>query len=199
MKRTILMLMLCFATTMAFAQSGYKVGDNATDFKLKNVNGKTVSMADYESAKGFIVVFTCIHCPYAKAYESRIMQLDKQFAMKGYPVIAINSNDYPEDSFDNMKKRSTEMKYSFPYAFDESQDIAKAYGATKTPHVFVLKKAGSNLKVEYIGAIDNDTEGSDPAKIKYVENAVTALLANKTPAVTMTKAIGCGIKWKKTT
>src|SRR2546428_3342237 len=133
MKRVILILMLGLVTRMAFAQGGYKVGDNATDFKLKNVNGKTVSMSDYKSAKGFIVVFTCNHCPYAKAYESRIMQLDKQFVGKGYPVIAINSNDpaaYPEDSFDNMKKRSTEKNYTFPYLLDESQDIAKAYGAT---------------------------------------------------------------------
>jgi peroxiredoxin len=201
MKRITLMLTMLFAALAAFAQSGYKVGDKATDFKLQNVNGKMVSMADYKSAKGFIVVFTCNHCPYAKAYESRIMELDKEFASKGYPVIAINPNDpvaVPDDSFASMKARAAEMKYTFPYLLDNTQSIAKTYGATKTPHVYVLKKIGNDFIVEYIGAIDNDTEGTDPSKVKYVENAITALNANKTPEVTETKAVGCTIKWKKT-
>ncbi|UKJ05889.1 thioredoxin family protein [Solitalea lacus] len=198
MKKLIILTCIALFSFTAFAQ-GYKVGDKATDFKLKNVNGKTVSMADYKSAKGFIVVFTCNHCPYAKAYEARIIELDKKFASKGYPVIAINPNDataYPEDSFDNMKKRSTEKKYTFPYLLDDSQAIARAYGATKTPHVFVLSKTSGGGIVEYIGAIDNDTEGSDESKVKYVENAVNALLTNKKPETTLTKAVGCGIKWK---
>lgn len=198
MKRLLIIAALALFSTAVFAQ-GYKVGDKATDFKLKNVNGKQVSMADYKSAKGYIVVFTCNHCPYAKAYENRIIALDKKYAAKGYPVIAINPNDptaYPEDSFDNMKKRSVEKKYSFPYLFDETQNIAKAYGATKTPHVFVLQKTSDGDIVEYIGAIDNDTEGNDDSKIKYVEAAVDALLQNKKPETTLTKAVGCGIKWK---
>ncbi|MCO4294599.1 thioredoxin family protein [Solitalea sp. MAHUQ-68] len=198
MKKLALIALLALFSVSAFAQ-GYKVGDKAIDFKLKNVNGKTVSLADYKSAKGFIVVFTCNHCPYAKAYESRIMDLDKVYSAKGYPVIAINPNDpttYPEDSFDNMKKRSSEKKYTFPYLVDDTQAITKAYGATKTPHVFVLEKTLNGNIVEYIGAIDNDTEGGDANKIKYVENAVNALLMNKKPETTMTKAVGCGIKWK---
>ncbi|AFD06428.1 thioredoxin family protein [Solitalea canadensis] len=198
MKRLLIIAALALFSTAVFAQ-GYKVGDKATDFKLKNVNGKQVSMADYKSAKGYIVVFTCNHCPYAKAYENRIIALDKKYAVKGYPVIAINPNDpvaYPEDSFDNMKKRSTEKKYSFPYLIDESQNVAKAYGATKTPHVFILQKTSAGDMVEYIGAIDNDTEGNDDSKIKYVENAVDALLQNKKPETTLTKAVGCSIKWK---
>ncbi|POY36233.1 thioredoxin family protein [Solitalea longa] len=198
MKKLSLIAFMAVLSLSAFAQ-GYKVGDKATDFKLKNVDGKTVSLADYKSAKGFIVVFTCNHCPYAKAYESRIMELSKAYAAKEYPVIAINPNDptaYPEDSFDNMKKRSSEKKYTFPYLLDESQAIAKAYGATKTPHVFVLQKTANGNVVEYIGAIDNDTEGVNANKVKYVEDAVNALLLNKKPETTTTKAVGCGIKWK---
>lgn len=180
--------------------SGYKVGDIATDFKLKNVDGKIISLANYKSAKGFIVIFTCNHCPYAKAYERRIMDLDNMYASKGYPVIAISPNDpvaEPQDSFDNMKKRAAEMKYTFPYTIDETQDITRTYGAKATPHVYVLQKTDKGNVVKYIGAIDNDTEGANPNRIKYVENAVNALLAGKEIGTTTTKAVGCSIKWRK--
>lgn len=202
MKKFLAVLVLAITGLVAFKgdTGGYKVGDVATDFKLKNVDGKMVSMADYKSAKGFIVVFTCNHCPYAKAYESRIMDLDKKYAVKGYPVIAISPNDpvaEPADSFDNMKKRAAEKGYTFPYAIDETQDITRAYGARATPHVFVLQKTDKGNIVKYIGAIDDDTENSNPKRIKYVENAVNALLDGKAISTTSTKAIGCGIKWKK--
>ncbi len=201
MKKLIALLMIAVAG-VAFkpADSGYKVGDAATDFKLKNVNGKTVSLADYKAAKGYIVVFTCNHCPYAKAYESRIMALDKEYAAKGYPVIAISPNDpvaEPTDSFENMQKLAKQKGYTFPYLIDETQDITRAYGAKATPHVYVLQKTPAGNVVKYIGAIDNDTENANPAKVKYVENAVNALLTGKQPKVSSTKAIGCGIKWKK--
>jgi peroxiredoxin len=185
-------------------KTGYAVGDAAKDFSLKNVDGTMVSLAKYADAKGVIVVFTCNHCPYAKAYESRIIGLHKEFAAKGYPVVAINPNDpaaYPEDSFENMAKRAKEKSYPFAYIFDEKQDVAKAFGATRTPHVFVLKKnADKNVNtytVAYIGAIDDNSEDSKAVKEKYVETAIGALIAGKTPAATTTKAVGCGIKWKK--
>jgi peroxiredoxin len=201
MKKLIALMMIAVAG-MAFktADTGYKVGDTATDFKLKNVNGKTVSLANYKSAKGYIVVFTCNHCPYAKAYESRIMDLDKKYATKGYPVIAISPNDpvaEPADSFENMQKLAMQKKYSFPYLIDETQDITRAYGAKATPHVYVLQKTASGNVVKYIGAIDDDTENTKATKVKYVENAVNALIGGKQPEVTATKAIGCSIKWKK--
>jgi peroxiredoxin len=202
MKKFFAVLTLAVIGLTAFkaGDSGYKVGDVATDFKLKNVDGKTVSLANYKSAKGYIVVFTCNHCPYAQAYESRIMALDKMYAAKGYPVIAISPNDpigEPQDSFDNMKKRAAEKGYTFPYAIDETQDITRAYGAKATPHVFVLQKTDKGNVVQYIGAIDDDTENSNPNHTRYVENAVNALLAGKSVATTSTKAIGCSIKWKK--
>ncbi len=203
MKKVFLFLTVMAAMTAlnAFAPpAGYQVGDKAKDFKLKNVDGKMVSLADYKSAKGFIVVFTCNHCPYAKLYESRIIDLDKKYAAKGYPVIAINPNDpsiEAEDSFDNMVQRAKEKSYPFPYLFDQTQEYAQAYGAVRTPHVFVLNKKGSDLIVEYIGAIDDNTEVPTAVKTKYVENAVNELLAGKKVTTTSTKAVGCGIKWKK--
>ena len=198
-KAQILILLFLCVTGIAKAQSGYEIGDLAKDFNLKNVDEKMVSLASYNDAKGFIVVFTCNHCPYAKAYENRIMALDAKYSSKGFPVIAINPNDekaYPEDSFENMKKRSLDKKYSFPYLLDENQQIAKAYGAKATPHVYVINKTNKGLEVSYIGAIDNDTEDINEGKIKYVAIAVDALIAGKKPHITQTKAIGCSIKWK---
>jgi peroxiredoxin len=202
-KYSNLMMSIAVAATafaFTFAVSAYKVGDKAEGFTLKNVDGKMVSLADYKKAKGFIVVFTCNHCPYAKAYEQRIIDLDKKYAAKGYPVIAINSNDavqYPDDSFENMAKRAKDKKYSFPYLYDESQDIAKKFGALKTPHVYILKKDKETLKVEYIGAIDDNSEDAAQVKVKYAENALEELLAGKEVTTKETKAIGCGIKFKK--
>ena len=179
--------------------NGYKVGDVAADFSLKNVDGKMVSLKDYKEAKGFIVVFTCNHCPYAKAYETRIMDLDKKYSTKGYPVIAIMPNDpsiVEDDSYTNMQARAKEKGYTFPYLMDEKQAVFPLFGATKTPHVFVLQKTDKGNVVRYIGAIDDNTEDAKAVKEKYVENAVDALLAGQMPKVTFTKAIGCGIKKK---
>jgi len=196
----VLTLAIIGLTSFKAGNDGYKVGDVAADFKLKNVDGKMVSLANYKAAKGFIVVFTCNHCPYAKAYESRIMDLDKKYSAKGYPVIAISPNDpvgEPQDSFDNMKKLAAAKGYTFPYTIDETQDVTREYGAKATPHVFVLQKTDQGNVVKYIGAIDDDTENSNPNHTRYVENAVNALLAGKSVATTSTKAIGCSIKWKK--
>ena len=187
------------AVTMSFSPNpgpGYKVGDTARDFNLKNVDGKMYSLAGIPDAKGYIVVFTCNHCPFAKAYESRIIELHKKYAAQGFPVVAINSNDAasePTDSYENMQKRSREKHYPFAYLYDDTQDIAKAYGARRTPHVFVLDK---DRVVRYIGAIDDNSEEPSAVKEKYVENAVDALLAGKPVATPETKAIGCTIKWK---
>ncbi len=203
MKSVKLILLSTMALFLMIAfkpgNAGYNVGDKAKDFKLKNVNGKMVSLADYKSAKGFIVVFTCNHCPFAKAYESRIMDLDKKYASQGFPVIAISSNDkdaVPEDAPDKMAARAKEKNYTFPYLFDESQDIAKTYGAAKTPHVFILTKKGADLKVEYIGAIDDNSDDATKVKTKYVENALTEIMAGKPVTTSTTKAIGCTIKWR---
>jgi peroxiredoxin len=178
---------------------GYKPGDKAIDFNLKNIDGQMMSLKSMESAKGFIVVFTCNHCPFSVKYEDRIIALDKKYKSMGYPVVAINPNDKtkePDDSFDKMVVRAKEKGFSFPYLYDESQAIASAYGASRTPHVYVLRKAGSDLVVEYIGAIDDNANDAVSAKNKYVEQAVDELLAGKKVSMGFTKAIGCTIKWK---
>lgn len=180
---------------------GYKVGDEAMDFKLKNIDGKEVSLAQFTDAKGYIVIFTCNHCPYAKAYEGRIKDLDKKYKALGYPVIAINPNDpalQPEDSYEAMKTNAKEKGFTFPYLFDEKQEVYPAYGATKTPHVYLLQKENGKLIVKYIGAIDDNYEKPEAVKAKYVETAVDALLAGKPVTETKTVAVGCSIKDKRT-
>jgi peroxiredoxin len=189
---------LLMGVLMSFTNpTGYKVGDKATDFKLKSVDNKMYSMADYKDAKGFIVVFTCNHCPFAVKYEDRIIDLAKKYKSKGYILLAINPNDpaaQPEDSFELMQKRAKEKKFTFPYLFDEGQKIYPQYGATKTPHVFLLDK---NLVVKYIGAIDDNVEDASEVKEKYLENAIAALEKGQEPTPNTTKAIGCSIKVKK--
>ena len=197
------MLAVLLAVGSAFhpvADGGYKVGDKAMDFKLKNVDGRMVSLADDQAAKGYILVFTCNHCPYSQAYEQRIIALHQKYAPLGYPVVAINPNDpqvSPEDSFPEMQKRAKEKQYPFAYLFDETQAIARTYGATRTPHVYVLTRTGADLRVAYIGAIDNDTENPEKASERYVEKAMTEVMAGKPVSSSFTKAVGCTIKWRK--
>jgi len=199
--RTIKMLALALVLGLASAFSinsgGYQVGDVATDFALKNVNDKVVSLKDYKDAKGFVVIFTCNHCPFAKAYEDRIIAIDKKYKDLGYPVIAINPNNpdvQKDDSFELMKKRAKEKGFTFPYLFDEGQKIYPQYGATKTPHVYLLQKTSKGNVVKYIGAIDDNYSDESAVKTKYLENAINSLLKDEEIAVKTTKAIGCSIK-----
>lgn len=179
---------------------GYSVGDEVADFSLKNIDDKMVSLADFKTAKGFIVIFTCNHCPYSIAYEDRIIALDAMYKSKGYPVIAINPNDSTQevdDSFDKMKVRAKEKGFTFPYLVDDEQKVYPVFGASRTPHVYVLSKKDNKFYVEYIGAIDNNIKEADKADKHYVQEAVNALLEGKKPPVPFTKAIGCSIKKKK--
>jgi len=176
---------------------GLAIGDTAPDFNLKNIDGKMVSLASYEAAKGYIVIFTCNTCPYSVMYEDRIIDLHNKYADQGYPVIAINPNDpsvREGDSYEKMQERATDKAFPFAYVFDAKQEIFPAYGATKTPHVFLLDK---NRVVQYIGAIDNNAQDAESVSSPYVEDAIAAVVAGKKPAVAMTKAIGCGIKVKR--
>ena len=196
----ILILGLLSFSSIKNINSGYQVGDEATDFKLKNIDGKMFSLSDYKSAKGFILIFTCNHCPYAKKYEDRIVALDKMFKNKGYPVIAINPNDatiQPEDGFAEMQTRAKEKGFTFPYLVDEGQKIYPIYGATKTPHVYILKKENGKNIVKYIGTIDNNYENPNDVSEFYVQDAVDQLLKNEAVKTEKTVAIGCTIKVKK--
>ncbi|MEO9076562.1 MAG: thioredoxin family protein [Gelidibacter sp.] len=187
-------VMLSAFTTVS---NGYKVGDVATDFKLKNIDGTMVSLADYKDAEGFIVIFTCNTCPYSVVYEDRIVALDKKYAAKGYPVIAImpnNTNMQPRDNRDAMKQRAKEKGFTFPYLIDEGQKVSPQYGATKTPEVYLLQKTKKGNEVKYIGAIDDNYQDDQAVQSKYVENAVDALLSGQSIKETTTRAIGCSIK-----
>ena len=196
-KKSILIL-LVVAMASAFTGKkvkGYKVGDTIEDFKLKNIDDKMVSLADYTEAKGFIIIFTCNMCPYSVANEDRIIALDKKYKKLGYPVIAINPNDPAAsrgDSFADMKVRASEKGFTFPYLFDDGQKVYPKFGASKTPHVYIVSK--KSMKVEYIGAIDNSSRDEGAVTKKYVETVVDELLAGKKPSVTETRAIGCSIK-----
>ena len=200
MKYIVIVLLLVVYGAGGIFAGGYEVGDKANDFKLKNVNDKLVSLIDYSEAKGFVVVFTCNTCPVAKAYEDRIIELDKKYAKKGYPVIAINPNDpevSPGDSFEDMKKRAKDKDYGFPYLFDETQEVYQMYGATKTPHVYVLEKNDGDLIVSYIGTIDDNSRNASEVKEFYLANALDALIEGESPEPNFTKAVGCSIKAKK--
>ncbi len=183
--------------TEDIAPKGYAIGDEASDFSLKNIDDKMVSLSNYPDAKGFIVTFTCNHCPYAVAYEQRIMDLDAKYASLGYPVIAISPNDpalVPEDGMDEMKKLASSKGYTFPYLLDEKQNVYPLFGATKTPHIFILHRENGKNIVKYIGAIDNNYANPDDVTERYVEDAVDALIAGTEIKLTSTKAIGCSIK-----
>lgn len=201
MKKTgsLLLIVSALALFVAGRTTKYEVGDVVKDFSLKNVDGKNVSLSDYDDAKGAIVIFDCNTCPYSKIYNDRIIALNKKFKSQGFPVIAINPNDpqmSPGDSFDEMVAQAKKKGYEFPYLVDESQSVARAFGASNTPHVFVLKKTGNDFTLAYIGAIDNNARDASSANKKYVEEAVEALLAGKTVPTAKTKAIGCGIKYR---
>jgi peroxiredoxin len=185
------------AFTLADSEKGYKIGSVATDFKLKNIDNKMVSLRDIGEAKGYIVIFTCNHCPYAVAYEDRIIELSKKYKKLGYPVVAINPNNpekQKEDSFEKMQLRAREKGFDFPYLLDEGQKIYPQYGATKTPHVYVLQNTDKGTVVQYIGAIDDNHSDASAVKEKFVENAVDALLNGEEVKIKTTKAIGCSIK-----
>jgi peroxiredoxin len=200
MKKLILLFVVGLTSLAARPVSnGYQVGDTVTDFKLKNVDGIMVSLADFKDAKGFIVIFDCNTCPMSRAYNSRIIALNKKYASQGFPVVLINPNSaevVAEESFDAMQKHAKEHGYDFPYLYDQSQDVVRKFNPTNTPHTFILNKTPNGLKVAYIGAIDNNSRDGAKADKHFVEEAVNELLAGKPVTVTKTKAIGCSVKWK---
>lgn len=195
MKKLILSLLVSFLlNTITFAQ--LHIGDKAINFSLKNVDNKIVSLSDYSGEKGVILIFTCNHCPYAKLYEDRIVELSSKYKKKGFPIVAINSNnpiEYEEDSFDNMILRAKDKGFDFPYLVDDI-GVYKKYGATKTPHVYLLSNINGQLNIAYIGAIDDNASDSSAVKKKYLEDAIISIQSGKEIQVTETKAIGCSIK-----
>jgi peroxiredoxin len=201
MIRSILVAAACLLLMVAAnpISGGYEVGDTVADFKLKNTDGKMVALSDFKSAKGVVVIFDCNTCPYSKAYNERIIELNKNYASKGFPVVAIQPNDpaiSPGDSYDEMVKLANKKNYQFPYLFDETQSVAKTFGATNTPHVYILKRDGAAFKVSYVGAIDDSAKDASAVSKKYVEEALNSLLNGNSVTTEKTKAMGCTIKWK---
>ena len=173
-----------------------EIGQRAPDFSLPGVDGKDCALASFKEKKVVVVFFTCNHCPYAQAYEDRLISIQRDYADKSVQLIAITSNDaagYPEDGFDNMVKRAAKKKFNFPYLRDETQRIARAYGAEYTPEVFVLN---SKFEVRYIGRVDDNWQNPDKVKSHDLRNALNAVLAHKKVENPVTHAIGCTIKWK---
>ncbi|MFO7844187.1 MAG: thioredoxin family protein [Bacteroidales bacterium] len=200
MKKIVILSYFILASFSPALSQGYSVGDKAENFNLKNVDGEYISLFNYAPAEnGAIVIFTCNHCPYAVAYEDRIIEIDKKFRSKGYPVIAVNPNDpelVPEDSFEKMKVRAQEKNFPFPYLLDKTQEVYKMYGAKRTPHVYLLNKENGDFVVSYIGTIDDNYKDASAVEKQYLDDAVTALLNGDKPNPDFTKAIGCTIKDK---
>lgn len=191
--------LIALLSIVLLTQTATWAQQTVSDFNLLNIDGQKMSLADNDSAKGFIIIFTCNHCPFAKKYENRIIALDKKYAPLGYPVVAINPNDatlVPEDSYEKMKIRAKEKGFTFPYLYDKTQTVAKEYGATRTPHVFIVVPKANKYQILYEGAIDDNVKNAKEANEKYVEEAIDALLKGKKIKNTETKAIGCTIKWQ---
>ncbi len=170
------------------------IGDAAPSWKaLPGIDGKSHSLADIKESKAVVLVFTCNSCPYAIDYEKRIIALTQEYESKGVSVVAVNVNKVPEDSFDEMKARAKSEGFNFTYLFDESQQIARDYGATYTPEFFVLDE---QRKIAYMGALD-DSPAADKVKQQHVFSALDSLLDGKQPEVTETVAIGCRIRLER--
>lgn len=172
-----------------------QIGSSAPDFKLPGVDGKDYTLASFKQAKFLIVVFTCNHCPYVVGSEARMKKFFDDYSPKGVALVGINSNetkDHPGDSFDNMKSRAKELGFKWPYLRDESQDVALAYGALRTPHYYVFDQ---DRKLRYTGRMDDNPRTPGAEKTHELRDAMDALLAGKKPPIELTNPIGCNVKW----
>jgi peroxiredoxin len=173
-----------------------ELGSKAPDFSLPATDGKTYGLDSFKDAKAVCVVFSCNHCPYVQAYEDRFVALQNEFGPKGFQLLAINANDavdYPEDNFEAMQQRAKDKHFNFPYLRDESQAVAKAYGAVRTPHVFLFD---TQRKLAYVGRIDDSWNAPDKVTRRELAEAIEDLLAGKPVRTPETFAVGCTIKWK---
>jgi peroxiredoxin len=189
-------LLWCFvaaAIVPCWAAEALKIGQPGPDFKgVVGIDDKEHSLAEYKNAKLLVVVFTCNHCPVAKAYEERLVALQKEYKAKAVQFVAVNVNTIPEDRLEAMKKRAKEKGFNFPYIYDASQKIGRDYGATVTPHVFLLDR---DRKIAYMGAVD-DSQSASKVNKPYLRDALDALLAGKKPSEDVTRQFGCSIKYE---
>ena len=172
-------------------------GDQAPAFNLKGADGRAHTLTDFADKPVLVVIFSCNHCPYVQAYEDRMVAIQRDYKARGVQLIAVNSNDdknYPEDSFEEMVKRAKDKAFNFPYLRDASQDVARAYGATHTPQMFVFDR---ERRLRYTGKIDDNWQTPSAVTKQYLRDALDALLKGATPAEAATHAIGCTIKWAR--
>jgi peroxiredoxin len=198
-KKTFSILLMFISLTILLSLKNNEQAEAIKNFRLLNVDGKYVSLSDFSAAKGFIIVFTSNHCPFAKLYPERLNNLNSKFTPLGIPLIAINSMDtvlYSDDGYANMIKKAAEEHLNFPYLFDGDQEVAKIFNAQKTPHAYVLWKENGDWLIKYTGAIDDN--GAEPEKVKnrFVENAIDDLLAGRQVRIAKTNSIGCQIKFR---
>jgi peroxiredoxin len=191
-------LIVSFAASAALAGPPLQIGAPIpmADVKMKSVDGTERTLADVKKPAGTLVVFTCNHCPFAKRWETRIVELGNAYASKGVGVIAVNANDpkvAEEDAYDVMQQRAKERGMQFPYVVDETSNVARAFGATKTPEAFLFDKDG---KLVYHGTIDDNGENASKVEKRYLKDALDAVVAGRDVAVKETKSIGCGIKFR---
>jgi len=172
------------------------INDSIIPFNLKGVDGKTYTPEDFKGKKALAVIFWANHCPYVQAWEERIIQLQKEYADRGVQFILVSSNDpakYPEDGFEAMKERARMKGYPFPYVFDETQEVARAYGAERTPEIFLFDQEG---KLRYHGAPDDNYENPQAVRHHYFREAIEAVLKGQEPGIQETRPVGCTVKWR---
>ena len=180
------------------APKALTIGKSApmVDAKMANVDGKSLSIAEAKGAKGTLVIFTCNSCPWARAWEGRIAELGNAYAKQGIGVIAINSNDpaqKPEDDMAAMQERAKTLGLAFPYVMDASSDVARAFGATRTPEAFLFDAKG---KLVYHGAVDDNAHKPAEVTTRWLNDALAATAGGKAVAVKETKSLGCTIKFR---
>jgi peroxiredoxin len=173
-----------------------QLGERAKPFSLQGVDGREHALEDYTDNDALVLIFSCNHCPYVRAWEDRMVQIQADYADRGVQLLAINANDaqkYPSDSFEAMKKRSEEKQFNFPYLHDETQSVASVYGAERTPEIFLFD---SEQILRYHGAIDDNYDDHGAVQKPYLREALDAVLAGEEPAVASTRPVGCTVKWK---
>ncbi len=188
------------ALTYSQVPTEKELGSLAPNFSLPGVDGRTHSLGDYTQARALVVIFMCNHCPYVIAVQDRINELAREYGPRGVAVIGINSNDterYPADNFEAMKARAAEQGYVFDYLLDETQEIARAYGAVCTPDPFVFANEGGSFVLRYHGRIDDNWKAPESVTRRDLADALDAILTGSTPTTEQVPTMGCSIKWRQ--
>ncbi|MEW5876814.1 MAG: thioredoxin family protein [Acidobacteriota bacterium] len=196
--KVLAVLLVAMALGPAWAlKPGDSLPESVANVKMKGVDGKEVTLKELMGAKGLLVIFSCNHCPWVKAWQARMVALGNEYSQKGVGVVAVNSNDvtaYPDDDMEHMIAQAKEHGYRFPYVMDATSDVARAFGATRTPEAFLFDAQG---KLVYHGAIDDNAEKPQEVKKTYLADALAAVVAGKPVPVAETKALGCSIKFRQ--